>query len=179
MVGVKIGSMEKHIKIFGDRYWNHAGLLNRRYTITTARPFARRSIVYEDAFGGLEPVSGHYCTENLVGKGLYSTGVGNNPAGEPLPAIEDPEHLIKNIKDRPAPVGFGFYSRAWQPRAAYAGTYDENWRKARSPLPPKDFDSRFYNGAHPDLQVDGYLRGDEVVTLINLTREGHIDFKLL
>ena len=80
--------------------------------------------------------------------------------------------------DRPPPAGFGFYHRAWQPRAAYAGTFDEAWRVNRSPQLPQDFDYRYYNGAHPDLQAKGYLRGDESVELTHLTPEGHLEFDL-
>jgi hypothetical protein len=75
-------------------------------------------------------------------------------------------------------MGFGFYNRAWLPRAQYAGTYNDDWRKNRRPRYPKDFDFRYYNGAHPDLQLDSYLRGDEPVELINLTPDGHLRFNL-
>ena len=51
------------------------------------------------------------------------------------------------------------------PRVSYAGTYDEQYQKERAPDPPLDFSYAFYNGAHPDLQVEGYLRGDEEVEL--------------
>ena len=36
----------------------------------------------------------------------------------------------------------------------------------------------FYNGAPQDLQVPGYLKGDERVELVNLTPEGKLGFDL-
>jgi hypothetical protein len=177
-VGVKVGSLEKRIVVFGERYWNHAGVLSRNYTMTPPKPFVRRPIVYRDAFGGMDAVTGEYCPENLVGTGLYSGKSKQNLAGKPLPCIEDPRCLIRDLDARPRPVGFGFYHRAWRPRAAYAGTYDPAWRKRRSPLPPEDFDARFYNGAHPDLQADGYLKAGDPVVLRNLTPEGEVRFHL-
>jgi hypothetical protein len=177
-VAVKVGSVEKRLVVFGERYWNHAGVLSRHYTMTEAKPFVRRPIVYRDAFGGIDAVTGEYCPENLIGTGLYTAKSKQNLAGKPLPCIEDPRCLIRNPEDRPRPVGFGFYHRAWQPRAAYAGTYDQEWRKQRCPMPPKDFDARFYNGAHPDLQADGYLKAAEAVALLNLTPEGEMRFSL-
>jgi hypothetical protein len=75
-------------------------------------------------------------------------------------------------------VGFGFYNRAWQPRAAHAGTFDDAWRAERCPQMPADFDFRYYNGAHPDLQAEGYLQGDEPVELAHLTPEGRVQFNL-
>ena len=32
------------------------------------------------------------------------------------PNIENPRQLIRSIDDRPAPAGFGFVAKAWQPR---------------------------------------------------------------
>jgi hypothetical protein len=177
-VGLKVGPVEKQLVVFGDRFWNHAGVLSRKYEKTGAKPFAHRPIVYEDAFGGVDPSTGQYCERNLCGKGFFSKKTKEKPVGKPLPCIEEPRQLIRTIEDHPTPVGFGFYHRAWQPRAAYAGTYDDTWRKNRSPLLPKDFDARYYNGAHPDLQVKGYLRGDEVVGMVNLTPEGETVFTL-
>jgi hypothetical protein len=75
-------------------------------------------------------------------------------------------------------VGFGFYGRGWHPRAKYAGTYDEKYQKERAPRTPLDFSYSFYNAAHPVLQVDGYLRGDEEVELINLCSEPRLRFRL-
>jgi hypothetical protein len=177
-VAVKVGTMEKRLMVFGERYWNHASLLRRTYAMTAAKPFVRRPIVYKDAFGGLDEVTGEFCAENPAGIGLYSLKAKQNLAGKPLPCIEDPRCLIRSPADRPRPVGLGFYHRAWQPRAVLAGTYDQAWRKDRSPLPPEDFNVRFYNGAHPDLQVDGYLKASEPVFLLNLTPEGKMHFNL-
>lgn len=177
-VTVRVGAKERRLIVFGERFWNHAGVLSRGYVITAAKPFVCRSVVYEDAFGGIDKESGAFCAENLVGKGMYSRKPKLNLAGTPLPCIEDPGDLIRNVGDRPRPVGLGFYSRAWQPRVGYAGTYDQAWRDERCPLPPGDFDPLFYNGAHPDLQMDGYLKGDEPVFLQNLTSEGETAFQL-
>jgi len=177
-VGLKVGPVEKQLLVFGDRFWNHAGVLSRKYTKTRTRPFVHRPIIYQDAFGGVDPTTGQYCRNNPSGKGFFSKKTRQKAAGMPLPCIEDPGQLIRTIEDHPTPVGLGFYHRAWQPRAAYTGSYDETWRKTRSPLPPEDFDVRYYNGAHPDLQVKGYLRGDEPVELHNLTPEGEVAFAL-
>lgn len=177
-VGLKVGPIEKRLRVFGQRLWNHAGVLSRRYVATDAKPFVIRAIRYKDAFGGMDPSNGEFCAHNLSGKGFYADKTKAKLVGMPLPLIEDPHHLISSPKDHPKPVGFCCYHRAWQPRAAYAGTYDNTWRAERSPRPPKDFDYRFYNGAHPDLQAKGYLQGNEAVALTNLTPEGHMQFSL-
>jgi hypothetical protein len=178
-VKLRLGSVHKHLKVFGKRLWNHAGVLGRRrYVITEAQPFLIQPIRYSEAFGGVDEATGEYCDHNLNGKGFYSTKSKANLAGKPLPLIEDPKHLIDSPADHPDPAGLGFYHRAWLPRARYAGTFDKAWRTGRSPKMPADFSYRFYNGAHPDLQVKGYLAGNELVELDNLTPEGRLHFNL-
>lgn len=98
--------------------------------------------------------------------------------GAALPNVEDPACLIGSPRTRPFPAGFGFYGRDWAPRVGKLGTYDDAWRLNRSPDPPADFDDAFYNAAHPDLQADGYLRGDETVILHHLTPDGETRFQL-
>jgi hypothetical protein len=177
-VSLTVGPVCKTLKIFGQRLWNHAGVFSRRYTATAPKPFVSLPLRYTEAFGGIDAATGECCPYNLNGKGFRSKGTKANLAGVPLPRIEDPRHLIQSPRDHPRPAGFGFYHRAWQPRVAYAGTHDAAWRKRRSPLPPADFDARFYNGAYPDLQAKTYLRGNEPVELINLTPEGIANFQL-
>jgi len=177
-VGLRVGPAQKRLRVFGRRLWNHAGVLSRRYEITEAEPFVSCALRYCDAFGGIDQVTGQYFDQNLSGKGFCPVSKKANLAGKPLPLIEDPRHLIKSPADRPPPAGFGFYHRAWQPRAALAGTRDTTWRLERSPRQPHDFNYHFYNGAHPDLQVKGYLKGNEPVELIQLTPEGRMHFAL-
>lgn len=177
-VALKLGPVEKRLKVFGQRLWNFKGVLSKRYMATDARPFVKCPIRYSRAFGGTDQGTGEFCDQNLIGTGFYSHKTKTKLAGRPLPRIEDPRSLIRSPKDHPPPAGFGFYHRAWQPRAAYAGTFDEAWRVERSPRLPENFDHRYYNGAHPDLQAKGYLQGDEPVELTHLTPEGHLQFNL-
>ena len=133
---------------------------------------------YRRAFGGIDPEAALYCPDNLAGVGFIGKLAPKSIHGKPLPNLEDPGKLIHSWDTHPRPVGFGFYGRGWMPRLKYAGTYDQRYQNERAPLPPEDFSYEFYNGAHPDLQVEGFLRGDEEVELENLTPEGHLRFRL-
>jgi hypothetical protein len=177
-VALKVGPIEKRLKVFGKRLWNYKGVLSKQYVATDARSFITCPIRYSKAFGGMDRTTGEYCEQNLLGKGFYAVKTKEKLIGRPLPRIEDPKELIRTPADHPPPAGFGFCHRAWQPRASYAGTYDNAWRAERSPRLPVDFDYRYYNGAHPDLQVKNYLRGDEPVALTHLTPEGRVQFNL-
>jgi hypothetical protein len=56
--------------------------------------------------------------------------------------------------DQPADVGgWGGIAKPWLPRRRHAGTYDASWEETRHPLLPLDFDARYWNGAHPLLQL--------------------------
>ena len=174
---LRVGQIRKILRIIGDRSWIGSTLLSSERR-SEPEPFAVMDIVYERAFGGIDTESGEFCKENLLGKGFIGKGTKKLPEGTPLPNIEDPRDLIDSWGDHPRPVGFGFYSRAWMPRAGYVGTYNEKWRKEHSPDPPEDFRFDYYNAAHPDLQVEGYLRGDEEIELVNLMPDGRIRFQL-
>ena len=174
---VRVGGAAKALRVFGDRTWRFPTRLAVVARMSAPEPFATMDLVYERAYGGIDSNGGH-CPDNPVGRGYASK---KSPAalhGKPLPNLEDPDRLIRSPADQPLPAGFGFYGRGWMPRLAYAGTYDEAYHKNRAPKPPADFSERFFNGAHPDLQVAGYLRGDEEVELINIGPEGTRQFRL-
>ncbi|MCP4712852.1 MAG: DUF2169 domain-containing protein, partial [Planctomycetes bacterium] len=177
-VGIKVGQTMKVIRIFGDRKWSFPTRLAMVPIISGPEPFTKMPLAYERAYGGIDEKNGGWCTENPVGTGFVSKKSKDVLHNLPLPNLEDPNNLITSWNSRPKPVGFGFIGKAWQPRASYAGTYNEKWQNERAPAPPDDFNPLFYNGAHPDLQVPGYLKGDDEVQLVNLTPDGHRQFNL-
>lgn len=72
------------------------------------------------------------------------------------------------------PVHLGPVGKAWQPRRALAGTYDDAWLKDQWPLPPGDLDDGFWNCAPQDQQIKHPEPGAQIA-LINLwppTSEG-------
>jgi len=173
MAGLRIGSLQKWLKITGDRVWTSAGP-------THPRPFTIMPLEYERAFGGVDRHSTaperDYDWRNPIGTGFV---VGSDHAiGVPLPNIEYPTELITRPADRPAPAGFGPVPPNWQSRAMFAGTYDETWLAERQPLLPVDFDDRYFQAAPADQQPADFLRGGESVELVGLTRVGPLRFGL-
>lgn len=177
-VRLRVGERQQMIRVFGNRKWWFPTAFALVPKITEPEPFVTMPLVYERAFGGIDAAAALYCHENLVGTGFVGKLCKESLHDKALPNLEDPGNLIHSWNTRPKPVGFGFYGRGWKPRLGYAGTYDEKYRKERAPLPPLDFSYLIYNGAHPDLQFEGYLRGDEMVELENLSSEGNIQFQL-
>jgi hypothetical protein len=177
-VMVRVGKFSKTIRVIGNRRWLWPSAADLSPTISYATPFATMDLVYERAYGGIDTAAAFFCRENLIGTGAIGAYTRESIHGTRLPNLEDPRNPIRSWDSRPKPAGFGFYGRGWMPRLRHAGTYDEKHMKERAPAFPKDFSYEFFNGAHPDLQVQGYLRGDETVELQNLSREPRMEFHL-
>jgi hypothetical protein len=179
-VTLKVGNLEKTIRVFGNRVWRSGWL---RYKISEPEAFEKIPLKYEHAFGGIdqEPADRakiDYEPRNPVGKGLVSRVSRQRVKGVALPNLEDPKQLIRRPADRPSPVCFGPICAHWAPRRSYAGTYDEVWAKKRVPYLPADFDPRFFQSAHPDLISTGYLEGGERVEIIGASPGGRFQFAL-
>lgn len=179
MVLLQVGLLKKTVRVVGDRYWvKTLGSVSK----TRPQPFEKIPLIYERAFGGWDrshddPAQHTFEARNPVGTG-FRTKKGKFEEGIRLPNLEDPKHPLKSYGDAPPPAGFGFISPNWQPRASFAGTYDEKWMKERMPLLPTDFDRRFFNAASPGLIASGYLKGNEPVLIENATPNGRVTFNL-
>ncbi len=179
LVSLRVGPVQKSVRVLGDRVW-HKRLGS--ISMTRPQPFESMPLVYERAFGGWDRSEPDPRLHTLEPRNPVGVGFRANPRAFeedlPLPNLEDPDHPLERFGQKVPPAGFGFLSPHWQPRAAYAGTYDETWDKARKPLLPKDFDRRFFNAASPGLVAPGYLRGGEPVVIKNASRRGPLSFSL-
>ena len=178
-VGSRVGELTAAARVFGDRRWD-PGLLGAK--ASPPQPFERLPLVWERAFGGWDRTPAkeehHQCEpQNPIGVGFVARK-GRATAGAPLPNVEDPRALLTSPTARPTPVGFGFVGHDWQPRAAFAGTFDAAWEQQRAPRLPQDFDRRFFLAAAPGLSSATHLRGDEPVVVIGATPEGRWEFSL-
>ena len=178
-VSLRVGTLEKTIRVFGDRTWWFPTKLALMPEFSKPEPFKTMDLVYERAFGGIDGAAALYCAENLVGRGFIGKRSPDSIHGKPLPNLEDPSSLIQSWNDRPKPVGFGFYGRGWMPRLKLVGTpHNPPDPQERVRGLPSDFSYAFFNGAHPDLQVEGYLKGNEEVELKNLSADSPVEFRL-
>jgi hypothetical protein len=163
-VGFRVGPVQKILRVVGDRGWTTFGP-------SVPRSFVKMPLIYERAFGGIDKRSKHpECNwewRNPVGTGFAVAK--RNLVDIPLPNIEYPDKPFLSWDDRHAPAGFGAICSHWQPRASFAGTYDEKWMKERQPLLPHDFDDRFFQYAPKDQQAPDFFRGGEQVALLNLS----------
>lgn len=180
-VSFAVGTVRQQARVFGERKWvmNQKGAVS----ISKSSPFDNIPLTWEYAYGGADtswedPAFHEFCQENPVGRGFSAVKSNISLDAQVLPNIEYPVDLILKPGQRPRPVGFGMVAPYWQPRATYAGTYDENWRRNISPLPPADLDPRFYSSAAPGLNTLNHLSGTEQVVVEGASRQGILRFEL-
>ncbi len=178
-VGIKLGPVQKVARVFGDRFWVWSRNEARMSRPTAVGPVA---LCWENAFGGHDARRSTPERTILESRNPVGTGFGQPLAKEGerlrLPNIEDPNQPITEYGAIVTPCGFGFISPNWEPRATFAGTYDERWNESRKPMLPTDFDRRFFNAAAPGLIAPGYLRGGEEVVLLNTASTARLAFHL-
>ena len=172
-VGFRVGPVQKVLRVFGDRIWETFGP-------SSPLPFTKMPLVYERAYGGVDMQSEHperdWEWRNPVGRGFAVAR--EHLKGCAVPNIEYANEPFSSWNDRPRPAGFGPIGSHWQPRAAFAGTYDDKWMKERQPLVPEDFDNRFFQAVPADQQAPSFLKGGEPVVLRGLTPNGSLRFQL-
>lgn len=179
-VGLRVGPVQKVVRVFGDRIWKW-GLLGHR--MTEPEPFQKMPLKWELAFGGTDshpkkPDRADHDPRNPVGRGLAFKHSQLPTHDMPLPNLEDPEHLIRRPGDKPPPACFAPVAAHWEPRKLYAGTYDEAWLKKRAPYLPDDFDPRHLQIAPPGLIAPEYLKGGEPVEIVGAAPGGPLRFDL-
>ena len=175
-----VGKIRKKIAVFGDRYWQSILGVTK---ISSPERFTKIPLVYENCFGGRDLSTKkekhhEFETGNYIGTGLKAKKSKLKIKEIKLPNLEDPDNLIKSLKDRPKPTGLGFINPNWEPRLGFAGTYDENWQKNKMPLLPDDFNTKVNHAAHPDLIYPGFLKGGEEVLIAGVSKKGPFKFNI-
>ncbi|MBL4607050.1 MAG: DUF2169 domain-containing protein [Pseudomonadales bacterium] len=145
-----VGDISKSLDITGNRY--KQGIFK---TNTTAEFFTELELRYENSYGGIS------YKKNPVGKGDEKEEKESDSTLWPLANINHTQSCSE-------PAGFGPLGSTWKDRASKMGKYKGAWLKDRWPWFPEDFDWAYFNAAPPDMQVDGYLRGDESLYFENL-----------
>jgi len=163
--------IRKTVRVWGPRVWRKA---NNQFSASTPQSFTSMPLHWERAFGGVSARDPKiFAPRNPLGVGLYDV---RDAEGLPLPNFEAPD--APTVLGAPsAPVGFGAVSPHWAPRSKYAGTYDQAWQQQRAPLPPADFNPRFFNVAPEDQQLARYPAG-ETISLKNMALDRQQSFVL-
>jgi hypothetical protein len=190
-VSLRIGQLEKKLRVYGERAWKPvlrdtwAGFTAREpkrvlkdWRLSDAAPADQVPMIWTKAYGGAVPGTGDPGADipadveahNPLGCGIVNLDMDAAPIPVPAPQITADDNKQLDWRKPALPQGFGPIAPWWRFRQKYAGTYDEQWLEERHPLLPVDFDTGFWQCAHPDLIASPHLRGDESYQLENLHR---------
>jgi hypothetical protein len=173
-VSVRVDDIQKTLRVRGHRVWVSGS--PRPYP---SAPVAVTEvpIVYERSYGGHDKTDPDPKRQKMDPRNPVGCGV----AVDDRVLIDKPVHNFEYPEGDPAkmgPAGFGAIASYWSPRRELQGTYDQAWEEGRKPLLPLDWDSRSLLCAPVDQQPRQHLRGGERVQLLNLTRDGFLQFDL-
>ena len=161
-VRLQLGSMNKSLRVSGDRQWRY-GLLPW-YQVSEAQPFTEMPLTYQRAWGGRQLKS------NPVGVGYTGSAlsgfVGRNEG--PMPNIEYINERAIHHWRRYRPAGFGPIDITWAPRAERHGHYGGSWLAEDAPGLAFDTDFGSFNRAPEDQWIHGGLIGGESYRLEGL-----------
>lgn len=179
-VRLTVGDLQHRLGVLAPQRWTRDE--DGAWAAEPRQPCGEVSIVYERAFGGAFERGGEIFEEprNPVGTGLTLEDlVPEEHRGDDPPTTEIWAPQIVGVDDPPfspgaslTPRGWGAIPSSFAPRRDRVGTCDDEWLRTRWPCLPKDFDDDFYQSAHPELVYPGYLRGDEVLRVDGVTRDG-------
>jgi len=159
------GLPNSRLVVHGERQWSKRLI---GHGLSDSKPFERCSLTWELAAGGTDltasPPSGD--RRNPVGRGWRGKKSATPLDGQPAPRLTATQDDLKT------PVGWGFISPHWLPRANYGGTYDKAWQEHRFPLLPTDFNPRFFQTAAPGLTADGILEGGQRLHITGCSADG-------
>ena len=171
-ISLQVGQCHKVLRVHGERYWEPVwkGLGRRIFSgwrITEGRPSVSVPLSWDVAFGGKRPAANgqQMHEDNPVGIGILDEDCSPRDQLVPAPQIELENCPISEWRADYKPEGLSPIAPWWRSRQKYAATYDQSWRETRFPLPPLDFDYRFWQTAPADQQVRPWLFGNEVVRL--------------
>ena len=156
-VSFHVGDTSKSLGIIGNRY--RQGTFS---TISEPELFTELDLRYENSYGG------EGCKNNPVGKSYTTEQKEGESSQGLLPNVEAIQHHSQPVDVNAEPAGFGPLGNMWHTRFSKTGTYKGAWLKERWPWFPKDFDWGYFNAAPSDMQVEGYLKGDEALFFENL-----------
>lgn len=162
-VSFGVGSFRKVAVVFGDRMIRRGVLASG---ISEPVPFVSMPLEWGRAWGGAG------FARNPVGRGATDVVLGDGTQARLLPNVESLDRLVGPELRDVEPTGFGPIDPAWPQRMKNLGSFDGAWLKERWPWFPDDFDWTYFSSAPQDQYLKGtYLRGDELLELVNLDPE--------
>lgn len=134
---VRVNDLVRQLRVFGEREY-----IDKK--ITNPKEFKEIPLTWANSYGG------EGFENNPMGKGYIKKN--DEQSNEPiiLPNIENPNHLIVELRDEYKSYNFGPQSMVWPVRFGKVGTYSEEWKKRDFPGFFSDMDPTMFNAAQDD-----------------------------
>ncbi|MDQ1818147.1 DUF2169 domain-containing protein [Massilia sp. CCM 9210] len=157
--GVRVGTQIGSMRAFAPRYWH------RTWLGYEARPLAQavQRVPVSYAFAD-------WATGFAIGA---ATDANEGPAL--LPWIEALDTSSERRRHTRVPAGLGFWPENASHRFIHTGTYDDAWEREIAPDLPPDFNPRFYNAAHPSLQLAHAPVAGTAIRLVHLAPQAIVE----
>lgn len=175
--GLKVEEREYIFHVHGRRYWEYKrDELNKEYrgwSLSEMENFSHVALTWTLAYGGKKPMERNMGTPDVVRQNPIGCGyidLDHTPKDQRLlaPSLLRPNNPLAAAGSYYEPYGCAPISPWWKWRQQYAGTYDEAWVNEVHPRLPADFDYAFYQYAPPEMIQDGYFKGGENFSLVNI-----------
>ena len=163
--------LSKQLQVTGKRDWQRQTGLG--WKITSPELAIKVTLRASNAFGGTYQED----APEKAADERWEISYPLNPAGSgyfhkkdkskqhPAPQLEYSDNPITSTRGDYQLASFGCLQRQASPRKEKAGTCDQDWEDNDCPFYPKDFDEGHFQCAPEDQQIEGYLQGNEMVTL--------------
>lgn len=165
---LRIGPVEKTLRVFGRRFWKRLEDGRDDYVITEPQPFDTMPLDFAAAYGGED------FPENPNGLGFNARARLDAGEAVELARIERPDRPLLSPGDRGEPLGFGPIDFALPQRIGKTGTYDADWLKHRFPGWADDLDRSAFNAAAEDQWMPEHFQGEERFELHGFHPDGAV-----
>ncbi|NHZ64326.1 DUF2169 domain-containing protein [Massilia genomosp. 1] len=158
--GLRIGARSASMRAFAPRIWEKTWL---GYKARALAPAVRRV-----------PIS-YALADWDAGFALGAPGRQEDAEPARLPWIEAPDSQCQHDRHARVPAGLGYWPEAAAHRQCHVGTFGKARGSAHSADLPGDFNTRFYNEAHPSLQLPDVPAAGTPIRLVHLASRAIID----
>ncbi|MFC3226797.1 DUF2169 domain-containing protein [Marinibaculum pumilum] len=158
-VGIRLGAVEKRLKVTGRRIWRHKW--DNLYQASAPEPFTSVPLSWQSAFGG------NGFAANPLGRGFVAEAL--SAENVRLPQVEYPGQPVTDPDSRPKPASFAPIAADWPQRTARYGDYGAAYLQGgHFPGLAADTDFKAFNRASADQWQKDWFAGDERYAVLGM-----------
>ena len=140
--------------------------------------YQRVNIRYENTYGGEIKKIDDQGDEKIVSfNSINPIGCGITKIKSKGPSSRNPKISFVNNQNKDYPSGFGFVPKYFKSRLKYIDENGDNISKDEYPEVSTNFDTKYNQGANPDMILNGYIKNNTRFYLDNLLPKKYLKEK--